>query len=925
MNKKIYTLPDKLKEIASQSPDRVIMQMKKESAYVKYTYKKFYEASQSIAHFLLGMGIKKGDKIAIVLENRPEWGMIYFAILFAGGIAIPVDHQSSPEEVKFILSDSESKAAFTSLKHISLFEIVTSLRKIVVLEHKRDGDVQSFNSRTLKKCIDFSRVMSFAPDSARAKLLPGVSFLDIASILYTSGTTGRPKGVILTHKNFYSNFQSIDKLKLFSIKDNVLSILPLHHSFPFMATLITPLFSQGRITYISSLKSEELLRCMRETAVTVLVGVPQLFYMFYKNIFKGIKKIPFLVRMPFLGFMEVLWLTRKLTGINFAKLVLSRVHRAFGRNLRFFVCGGAELNEKVARFLAKIGFTILEGYGLTETSPVVTFNPLKKQKIGSVGKIIPGVKVRVDKPDEYGVGEVAIKGPNVMEGYYKQEEETKKVLKNDWFYSGDLGYLDKRGYLYLTGRKKEVIVLSSGKNISPQEVELYYAGSPFIKELCVLAVGKKAEEKLMAVIVPDMDYYRKLGEVNIYEIIKWELENLSKHYPSYKRIMGFVVANEDLPRTRLGKLKRFEVKNRYLDEFMGVNLKKTGREISLVNEDLKIFSSETGKKIIEILNKEANPKRQIRLNDHLEIDLGLDSLGRVELMVALERVLRIDMPDSLMAKIFTVRELILGIEKLILEKGLSGEEVLSTQIRTSLWNDILKANPSGDIIEKIDLFPGLISRVCTFLVCGVLYIIFKFIWRLKVSGVKNLPQKQVFILCSNHGSYLDAFLIAASVPWWLRKHLFFVGLRGYFEVPIIRSIVKLIRVIPIDPGAQLVDAMQACAYILRNNKTVCIFPEGVRSINGEIKEFKKGVGILAKELNVQLVPVYIKGSYESWPRTNRFPRFRSIKIVFGFPKTIGELKEKGTKLGAKDDYSAIALGIREEVVKLKPRREQGAS
>ena len=918
MNKKLYTLPDKLREIAEQSPDRVVMQMKKESAYVKYTYKKFYEASQSIAHSLLGMGIKKGDKIAIVLENRPEWGIIYFAILLAGGIAIPIDHQSSREEMKFILSDSESKAAFTSLTHLSLFETVTSLQKIVVLEYKSDGAMQSFNSRMLKKCIDFSRVMSFVPGSVRAGLLPEVFSRDIASILYTSGTTGRPKGVILTHKNFYSNFQSINKLKLFSAKDNVLSILPLHHSFPFMATLITPLFSQSRITYISSLKSEELLRCMRETSVTVLVGVPQLFHMFYKHLFKGIKKIPLLIRIPFLGFMEVLWLVRKFIGINFTKLVLSKIHRTFGRNLRFFVCGGAELNEKVARFLVKIGFTILEGYGLTETSPVVTFNPLRKQKIGSVGKIIPGVKLRIAKPDECGVGEVAIKGPNVTGGYYKQEEETRKVLKDDWFYSGDLGYLDKQGYLHLTGRKKEMIVLSSGKNISPQEVESYYAQSPFIKELCVLAVGERAEEKLAAVIVPDLDYYRKCGEVNIYGMIKWDLENLSKQYSSYKRIMGFVVASEDLPRTRLGKLKRFEVKDRYLDEFMGVDLRKTGREISLVYEDLKILSSETGKKIIETLNKEANLERQIRLNDHLEIDLGLDSLGRVELMVALEKILGIDIPDSLMAKIFTVRELILGIEKLILEKGLSGEEVLSTQARTSLWNDILKANPAKDIIEKIDLLPGLISRVYTPLVCGMLYIIFKLSWRLKVSGVKNLPQNQVFILCSNHGSYLDAFLIAASVPWWLRKHLFFVGLRGYFEVPIIRSIVKLIRVIPIDPGAQLVDAMQACAYILRNNKTACIFPEGARSIDGEVKEFKKGVGILAKELNVQLVPVYIKGSYESWPRTNRFPRLHSIKIVFGSPKTIEELKEKGAKLGAKDDYSAIALGIREEVVRLKP-------
>ena len=911
MNKKLYTLPDRLREMVDQFPDKIVMQVKKENAYVKYTYKEFYTVSQSIARSLHEWGIKKGDRVAIVLENRPEWGMIYFGIMLAGGIATPLDPQSGQEEIKFFLSDSESKVAFTSGKLLSLFTGLTgsvpSLQKIIALDfEKTSGEV-----------ISFSETISVASDLKPLISMPEIFPRDTASILYTSGTTGRPKGVMLTHKNFYSNSQSIDKLKLFSDKDNVLSILPLHHSFPFMVTLIVPLFSQGKITYISSLKSEELLGCMRETAVTVLTGVPQLFYMFYKHILDGVKKIPLLMRLVLLGFIEISWLVRKLTGINLSKLVLPKIHRTFGRSLRFFACGGAKLNEEVARFFTKIGFTILEGYGLTEISPVATFNPLKKQKIGSVGKAIPDVELRIAEPDGYGIGEVKIKGLNVMKGYYRQEEETQKVLKNDWFYSGDLGYLDKEGYLHLTGRRKELIVLSSGKNISPEEVESYYVKSPFIKELCVLATGKREEEKLKAVIVPDLDYFRKIGEVAIYGMIKWDLENLSKQRTPYKRIMGFIVASEDLPRTRLGKLKRFEVKNRYFDEFMGVGLRKTDREISFVNEDLKVLSSETGKKIIETLNKETNLGRQIRLNDHLEIDLGLDSLGRVELMVVLEKILGINIPDSLMAKIFTIRELILGIEKLILEKGLNGEDVLSIQARTSLWHDILKANPVKNVIEKIDLLPGLISRACTLLVCGMLYIIFKLIWQLKVFGVKNLPQNQVFILCSNHGSYLDAFLIAVSVPWWLRKHLFFVGLKGYFEVPIIRSMVKLIRVISIDPGAQLIDAMQACAYILRNNKTVCIFPEGARSINGEIKEFKKGVGILAKELNIQLIPVYIKGSHESWPRTKRFPRPHSIRIVFGRPHSAEELKKEGIRLGAKDDYEAIALGIREEVVRLR--------
>jgi len=911
MNKKLYTLHGKLREIVDQFPERIVMQMRKEDGYLRHTYKEFYEISQSIAHFLLEQGVKKGNGVAIVLENRPEWGMIYFGIMLAGAVAIPFDPQSGGEEIKFFLSDSESKIAFTSSKLLSLLtgltDSVPSLKKIIALDLEKSS----------KESISFSETISIGSDLKSLTSMPEVFPQDIASILYTSGTTGKPKGVMLTHKNFYSNFQSINKLKLFSDKDNVLSILPLHHSFPFMVTLIIPLFSQSKITYISSLKNEELLRCMKETGVTILTGVPQLFYMFYKHILDGMKKVPFLVRVPLLRFIEILWLVRKFTGINLAKLSLSKIHRAFGKKLRFFACGGAKLNEEAARFLVKIGFTILEGYGLTETSPVVTFNPLKKQKIGSVGKVIPDVELRIAEPNEYGVGEVVIKGHNVMRGYYKQEEETRKVLKNNWFYSGDLGYLDKQEHLRLTGRKKELIVLSSGKNVSPEEVESHYAKSPFIKGLCVLATGKSEEEKLMAVIVPDLDYYRKVGEVNIYGIIKWDLENLSKQYPPYKRIMGFVVTSEALPQTHLGKLKRFEIKNRYLDELMGVGLRKIDEEIPLSDEDLKILSSGIAKKIIKILGKETNLERRIRLGDHLEIDIGLDSLGRVELMAALEKILKIDIPDSVMVKIFTVRELILAIEKLILKTEPETEEASVIQTRPSLWSDILKVNPAKDIIEKIDLFPGWSSRFFTLLISGILSILFKLIWPIKVFGIKNLPPKETFILCPNHGSYLDGFLIAASLPRWLEKHMFFLGHRAYFEVPIIRNIVKLIRIIPIDPGAQLIDAIQACAYILRNGKTACIFPEGVRSIDGEIKEFKKGIGILAKELSIRLVPVYIKGSYESWPRTKRFPRPNPVTIVFGRPHNAEELKKEGTRLGAKDDCEAITLGIREEVIRLK--------
>ena len=276
--------------------------------------------------------------------------------------------------------------------------------------------------------------------------------------------------------------------------------------------------------------------------------------------------------MPFFGLIEILWQIRRFSGINLSKLALSKMHRPFGQALRFFACGGAKLNEEAARYLVKMGFTILEGYGLTETSPVVAFNPLKKQKIGSVGRVIPDVELKINNPDATGMGEVVIKGPNVTPGYYKQAEETLSVLKDGWFYSGDLGYIDKDGYLYITGRKKELIVLSSGKNIYPEEIESHYSKSPYIKEICVLGVGAVEEERLSAVVVLDTDYCRKVGEADLNSTIRWELENLSEGIAPYKRIKGYIITRENLPRTRLGKIKRYEVKSKYLDELMGTKL-----------------------------------------------------------------------------------------------------------------------------------------------------------------------------------------------------------------------------------------------------------------------------------------------------------------------------------------------------------------
>ena len=892
--------------ISSRSPERICLQIKKGPVWQRWTYAQAEDFSLRIGAFLIREGLKKGGFAGLCIENRPEWAIIYLGIMAAGLACVPLDPQSTEQEIENILNDCGAKIIFVShavFQAKNINKIKSGLNKIVIL----DLDIEKDN------LIGLAQVKSTLHEGAA---WPEVLPEDTASLIYTSGTTAKPKGVILTHKNFCSNFRSIDKLKLLSDKDTFISILPLHHAYPFMITLITPLFLRARVIYTTSFRSDELLNLMRESGVTVLVGVPQLLTQFYANISEKMKKIPLIFRIPLLGFIEILWQIRRLSGINLSKAVLSKIHRPFGQTLRFFACGGAKLNEKAARFLNKIGFTILEGYGLTETSPVVTFNLLKKQKLGSAGLVVPDVGLKIDDPDAAGMGEIVIKGPNVMRGYYNRPEETASVFKDGWFYSGDLGYIDKNGYLYITGRKKEIIVLSSGKNIYPEEVESHYTKSPHIKEICVLGLGDGDEERLAAVVVPDTDYCRKSGVVDLDSAIRWELENLSMGLAAYKRIKGYIITKDDLPRTRLGKIKRHEVKNKYLDELKGIKLKGAAREACVTDEDIRLTSSGAGKKIIEALNKYLKPERPICPADHIELDLGIDSLGRVELIIELERVFNKHIPDELMAGVFTVKELILEIEKFILGDGEQGEAA-SQLASQDLWRDILNENPAKDIIKKLNLAPNRLTLLGMFITAEILRLLFRGIWGLKVNGAENIPRDGKCILCANHGSYLDAFIVEASMPASLRKGLFFVGFRAYFEQPIIKNIIKYIRVIPIDPGMHFVEAMQASSYVLRNNLMVCIFPEGQRSIDGHVKVFKKGVGILAKELNIPLIPVLITGSYESWPRTKPFPRPYPLKITFGKPIECDELKVEGLKSGAKDEYEAIAFGIREEILKLR--------
>ncbi len=864
---------NKIQEAANRYPDHIAIQMKKGDQYQRYAYRDLLKSVASVVKALSALGIAKGDRIGLLSENRPEWIIAYLSVVSLGAVIVPLDAQLTEKEVALLVLSSEAKAVFVSAGTRSKLPSDTQL---MILSFDQDGGMQ------------FSAMLKAYPG---AVLPPAPSAGDLAALLFTSGTTGDPKGVMLSQRNLESNCLSCIKLDIVHPDDNMLCILPLHHTYPAMTSLLLPLSVGATVTILNSLKGPDIIACMRETNVSILLGVPQLFQGLRRAILDGIQKKPAPLRIIVKVLIALNGLLRKTVGVNLGKIVFNSVHAMFGPALRLCASGGARLDADVYIDMTNMGFTIIEGYGLTETSPVSTFNPVNKQKAGSIGIPVPDVEVRIANPDENGEGEIAIRGPNVMLGYHKKPAETAEVLRDGWFHSGDLGYRDNDGYFFVTGRSKEMIVLSTGKKIFPEELEKFYKQIPSIKDICLI----EGERGIEAAVVPDFDYLRKMNLSNSRETIAFAIEDLAKDLPPYKRITGLKIFKDPLPVTRLGKLRRSKVKELY--ERFGEQAEKSVHE-----PDAGLLADPVMKRMLACLEP-FSAKKTIMPDDNLELDLGLDSLARVELIVSIEKSFGIGIPDSFSSGVFTVKEAVLKLKELLV----SGSIEPGKNVKMS-WADILAQEPAEDVKKSLKLDSGILCSMGQYVLLFMLRLILTLYGRLSVHGRENLPATGPFIIAPNHLSIADVPAVMCRMPWRSVSRTFFLGTTDYFGGPISSKIAGLIHVIPVDMDTRLTGAMQLSAYVLRQGRILCVFPEGSRSRDGKIKEFKKGTGILAKELNIPIVPVAIQGTYEMLPAGGRFPRPAKLDVFFGKPI------DPGGK-----DYDEITNALYQKITELLER------
>ncbi len=765
-----------------------------------------------IYRYSLLFGEQPSQKVLIFSENRPEWVFTLYAAWKNNAAVIPVDYMSSADELNYILNDSKPEIIFYSKSRHSVLKDSLSLPGC-------DPHLICFETigHNEKEVWDAPAGLNY-PDKDTTAL-----------IIYTSGTTGLPKGVVLTFENLLVNIKAVsEEVPIITRKECVLMLLPLHHIFPLMGTLVIPLYAGSTIAVSPSMSSEDILTTLRKHEVSILIGVPRL----YNTIRKGIMDKVRSSRAARILFSFAEAVNSKMVS----KFLFKAAHKKFGGNIKFLVSGGAAIDKQVVKDFRTLGFELLEGYGMSEAAPMISFTRPFAVKLGSVGNPLTSIEVEIRE------GEVVARGKNITPGYYNKPSETEEVLRNGWLYTGDLGYFDDEGYLYITGRKKEIIILSNGKNINPDEIEYKLATiSGAVKEAGIHVLN----DTLHAIIYPDFAFIKNERAENIRDFIKWNVIDVYNTQSSpYKKILGFSLVNEELPKTRLGKIQHFKLEQFTID----------------------VKNRETEKQFIEfreytLLKKFLEEQFEKRVNpyDHIEIDLAVDSLGLVSLSVFIQASFGIDINEGDFSKYESILELAEYIRD---NRSKMVEENIN-------WSDILRIpfhfhppvnNKLGTILRHLS---------CLFI---------RTYFRVKVEGSIDLPDEPC-IIAPNHQSFFDGFFLSAVLKNKIMKRTFFYAKEKHFRKGWLKSLAHRNNIIIMDINTDLKQSIQKLAELLKKGRNVVIFPEGTRSQDGTLGKFKKTFAILSHELGIPVVPVVINGSYKALHSGSWLPRpFTRIRI-----------------------------------------------
>lgn len=891
--------------LAEQGEQPAILALHKEGL-TRWTFEELAERIRQLAGGLLDAGLERGDKVALLAANRPEWIAACLAAIRAGAVAVPVDVQLEAQIVAHVLNDSGAKFVFTIADQLERLEKLT-------LENKP-------RPLLFDAAADDARGWQQLHQSGSGNL-PALEAEDTATLFYTSGTTGRPKGVPLSHANLVFQLKTVLETGIITAADRALLPLPLHHVYPFVFGMLTPLAAALPIIMPHSLTGPQVIRAIREGEATVVIGVPRLYRALFAGIQGEIASAGKIATALFKLFFGASRLLRRYLGLRWGRRLLGPVHQQFGPTLRLLASGGSKLEADLAWTLESLGWQVGTGYGLTETAPLLTINLPEQARFGSAGRPLAGVEIQIDpsaRPDHEEQaptgssdesdepGEVLAKGPNLFAGYHNLPEQTQESFTEEgWFRTGDLGYFDRDGYLHITGRISTLIVTESGENIQPDEIEAVFEQEAVIREVGVLP----QDNQLVAVIVPELNEIAQLEEDEIDTAIRRAVERRSEKLASYQRLADYALSREALPRTRLGKIRRHLLPDRYEQA-----KKEQGKEdgaapgpISLKEmsgQDQALLEDSTARQVWEWL-AERYPDRRLSPDTNPQLDLGVDSLEWLNITLEIRQRVGVELDETAIERVNTVRDLLNEVVDAARsgDDGSAGraleapEEILSE--RQQRW-----LQPYGPV-------RSVVSRG----MYGLNRLLVRTLFRFETEGLENLADLDHFVLAPNHVSYLDPPVLAAALDHRYLRRTYWAGARNVvFYNPLLLLVSRLSRTVPVESEGGAAASLAFGAAVLRQKKNMVWFPEGRRSMSGELLLFRPGLGIVLDHFQAPVVPVYIDGTYRAMPPGQALPRFlKPLKVKFGRPQHPARLDEAGE---GDQPYERIVQALHRRVAEL---------
>lgn len=780
----------------------------------EYSYREMIEG---IKYYSTLLQLEPQDRVMVCLENRPESMMTLFSIWENKGISVNVDASSSVEQYVYFLKDARPKYIYVSNKNKKILEEALETSGV-------EGKVINVDEISIPEVFQVEDYTVKVEDESQT-----------AVMLYTSGTTGNPKGVMLSYENIMENIRGVKAVNLVTEEDRLLAVLPYHHIMPLSFTMVMPLHFGVLTVMLDDLSSEGLKKALKQYKITVIIGVPRLWEVIGKSILKQIQASGLARR--------IFGLAKKIPSFSLRKIIFGKVHRELGGNIRVMVSGGAKLDFEIGKLFETLGFHMIQGYGLTETAPIVSFNVPGRERQDSVGEIIPNVEVQFLED-----GEVLVRGKNLMQGYYNKPEETKAVIDDQgWFHTGDLGRMEGE-HLLIIGRKKDMIVLPNGKNINPGDIESeLFKLTDYIQDIAVI----EYEKKLVAMVYPNFELMKAKHISNIHETLKWDIiDKYNIMAPNYQKIHDIKILKEELPKTKMGKIRRFMLPDLLKNLDSSTLKKEIPRNEVEVPQELEREFQGIKKYLEESTGEDVYP------DSHLELDLSLDSLDIVELISFLEGHFGVKLSEEELADLKTP----LAVAELVHERG--GE----IQGKDIGWKKILEE--SEDVELPKSAWAGKMAHVIFSPLLSLLF-------NVKIYNRENLHYDGAAIYIANHQSFLDVPMINKAMTFHQIENLYYIATIIHFRGKIKGYLCNNGNVVLVDINRNLKNTLKAAGKVLKSNKKLFIFPEGARTRDGKLQDFKKTYAILAHELGVPIIPLVVKGAYEAMPFGNSKPKWGS--------------------------------------------------